>query len=682
MFRRTRILDSIAALVLLTVALPADAQRRRIINPSPIAFNNRHSEGGYADQTSVPQGGAIRFHVATRISPFTMVIRNLADARIMHTINGLNAEPLNCSGGFRSGCGWPAVTTFNVPVTWPSGYYSASFPTSFGTRYAIFVVRPSRPGSTSKTLIVSPTNTYQAFNSFGGASLNPSTSPNRATSLSFDRPYDHDAGLGRYQSWEQKFVQWMTSTGRSFEVVTDQDLHDPTLLANYNVVVLVGHSAYWTDAARQNLETFNRNGGHIAIFGGNTMWFRVGLADNGRTLVGQENATSEISTEPTGIVTTNWYRHPVNQPENRIIATSFRNGGHSNRLNVPDRYEMIPIPQRIPWVVTDPSHWVFSGTGLTRGATFGQETTGLEVDGVIFNCDSSGLIGRPDGSDEAPLNYQILAVTPASLGWGTMGYYVNPAGGAVFNAASQGWVWGLEFNDTIKRITGNVVDHFASGARLLYNPVQTSIVSEDRFNCPPTFIPLPGWRSNTARGNVTAGCAYEGPGGLELSGPNQIALARSIAPAGSARDRVDLRFYVKADDFQRRTETPHPIITLQNRTDGSTSRVAHIEIDVSGSTRRIRLARRNPDGGFVAGSGWIDLANGWHLVEATWRSPGTMSLQVDGGAALTLENPNTGQTANEMIIEFPSGQVSQGGRLCIDAIAAGTEKPGRVAQLK
>ncbi|HVS30066.1 MAG TPA: N,N-dimethylformamidase beta subunit family domain-containing protein, partial [Thermoanaerobaculia bacterium] len=464
-------------------------------------------------------------------------------------------------------------------------------------------------------------------------------------------------------------------------VVTDHDLHDPTLLSNYNVVVLVGHSAYWTETAREHLESFGSAGGHIAILGGNTMWFRVELDDDGRSLVGDTDAQTDVGSEPTGIITANWYRHPVNRPENRIVATSYRHGGHVNRAPIPDRYEMVPIGQRTPWTVTDPAHWVFSGTGLTPGAMFGRETTGLEVDGVVFNCDTGGNVTRPDGSDEAPLNYHILAVVPSSLGWGTMGYYVNPAGGAVFNAASQGWVWGLETDDVVRRITGNVLDHFATGTRLVYDPVQTSIFAEDLFNCPQTLLAQPGWRTNGSRGLVTSGCAYEGPGGLELSGPTQIGLARSIAPAGESRSHVELRFYVKADDFQQRTELPRPIVTLQNRTGNTVSQVAHVELDVAGDTRRIRLARRDAGGNFAA-TDWVPLSNGWHLIEATWRSPGTMALQVDSGAVLTMENPSSGQTASEMVIEFPPAQVTEGGRVCIDAIAAGSEKPGRVAQLR
>lgn len=681
---RTSHLIATIALVLV-VSVPAHA-RRRAVQPSPVPFDELHSQGGYASATSVVQGGAIRFHIATSISPFTVTVFNLANRNLsLKQINGLTSRPQRCSGHFRTGCGWDVTTTLDVPFNWPSGYYAATFPTAFGTRHLIFVVRAAQPGAMSKILAISPTHTYQAFNTFGGKSFHPSDAPDRATAVSFDRPYETDAGLGRFELYERHFVDWMTALGRPFDVATDMDLEDPTLLRNYNAVILVGHSEYWTPSARQNLEEFSRSGGHIAVLSGNSMWWQARLEDDQSTLVAYQSASLDpASQDPDGIVTTNFFAHPVNQPENRILGTSYRNGGYANRLDDPNpnRFQIKPIEDRTPWTVVNAQDWVFEGTGLAKGATFGRDAAGLQVDGVVFNCDFNQNVIGPDGSDEAPLNYHILAILPASEGWGTMGYYVNPAGGAVFNAATTGWVWGLEGNDEIRRITANVLNRFATGARFVFDEVKSPILAQDLFNCAPTGIALPGWRSAGPRGSVTASCAFEGPGGLELSGLGPIGLARSFAPAGQSRGDVEIRFYVKADDLVRRTEIPVALVTLQHRTGNAVRQVAHIELDVSGDTRQIRMARRNPDGSFAATTAWVPLPNGWRLVEATWRSPGTLALQLDGGTVHTLDNPHAGQTANEMVIELPAAQLTQGGRLCIDAIAAGSEKPGRVAELK
>ena len=675
------------ALAMLTLAVSADARtkRRTISHPEP-EFNVAYTQGGYADRTSVRQGSPIRLHIATSVSPFTLKIVNLADPSRVLTTRTLTSSPRNCSGQSGQGCGWPVTTIVDVPQSWTTGYYAASFPTAFGERNIIFVVRESVPGSHSDIVVISPTHSYQAYNDYGGKSFYPDVWPARALELSFDRPYSQHAGLGRYTQWERHFTDWMTYEGRRFEVITDSDMEDPTILSRYELVVLVGHSEYWTSAARANLEEFNRTGGHIAVLGGNTMWWQVRLEEDGRRLIGYKHNADKydpVVPSASNLVTTNFYSHPVNRPENRILGTSFRNGGYANRTADTTVFEMKPLDQRTPFRVTNASHWVFQGTGLANGSLFGREVTGLEVDGVVFNCDREGDITGPDGSDDAPLNYRILAVVPATFGWGTMGLYVNAAGGAVFNAASQGWVGGLDANETIQRITKNVLDRLGTGARQTFDPVQTTIVAQDTFNCPQTLIAQPGWRGDAGRGTVSQACAYEGPGGLELSGPQEVGLSRAIASAGSAgRNHVELRFYVNADAMAQRTVNPMPVLTLRSRNGDTVRQVGMVEIDASTGTKRIRIARRDPAGNFAATANWIDLSPGWHLVEATWRSPGTIELTVDGGGKLTLENPFSGQTANEMVIELSKPDLTDAGRLCIDAIAAATQKIGSIPALR
>lgn len=655
-------------LFLLTLlALSAAAQRRRSMRSPGIDLT--YAEGGYAERTSVVQGSPLRLHIATAVDPFTLKIANLADpTNTLMIRTNLHSEPLNCAGRAASGCGWPLTTTIDVPATWRSGYYSAKFPTSQGDRNIVFVVRSAVQGSQSPIVVISPTATWQAYNGFGGSALDP---PDGVSHLSFDRPYDAFAGLGRYPIWEKLFTDWMARENRRFEVITDADLEEPTALSGYEAAVIVGHAEYWTSAARMRIEEFSRNGGHIAIFGGNTMWWQIRLEDNGRTLVGYKGAKYDPELGGSNdLVTANWYIDPVNQPENRILGASFRNGGWANKVDTPNVYQMKSIEQRTPWTVTDANSWLFNGTGLHNGDAFGRDIAGLEVDGVLFNCDANGNIIGAEGSDEAPLNYHIVATTPASYGWGTMGWYVNSMGGAVFNAATQGWVWGLEFNPIIQTVTRNVLDRFRTGAAFAYDPVQTNTLAHDTFNCTQTLLPQVGWRSNAARGTVNASCAYEGPGGLELSGHDLIALARTFAPAGQTRDAVNLRFYVRLDEFVQRTLNPLPLITVRQRTGSTVHEVAHVEIDATTGVKRIRIARRAPDGTFTPSANWIDVANGWHLVEAAWRSPGELSLQVDGGSKLTLNNPFGGQTANEMVIEYPAAETADAGRVCIDSIAA------------
>src|SRR5262249_13124110 len=70
------------------------------------------------------------------------------------------------------GCGWPVALTLTVDATWPSGYYEVVMEIDVGEKvrrdYAFFVVRPS-PGT--RIVLALATNTWHAYNDFGGLNL-------------------------------------------------------------------------------------------------------------------------------------------------------------------------------------------------------------------------------------------------------------------------------------------------------------------------------------------------------------------------------------------------------------------------------------------------------------------------------------------------------------------------------
>jgi hypothetical protein len=188
---------------------------------------------------------------------------------------------------------------------------------------------------------------------------------------------------------------------------------------------------------------------------------------------------------------------------------------------------------------------------------------------------------------------------------------------------------------------------------------------------------LPGWSSTISRGQATSACAYEGPAGLQLSGAAPIAISRNFTPTGTPRNTAEVRFYARMDELQKRSTLPSPLVTLRYRAGTTVVNVASIEFDIDGSTRRVRVSRRNPAGAFFA-SDWITLANGWHLIELSWRAQGTITLQVDGGPSVSLQNADA-QVVSDLVIEYPAADLADSGMACIDAIAVGIEKLGAVA---
>src|SRR4051794_15382497 len=70
------------------------------------------------------------------------------------------------------GCGWPVALTLDVDPTWRSGYYEVAMEIDVGEKvrrdYAFFVVRPS---SGARIVVALATNTWNAYNDFGGPNL-------------------------------------------------------------------------------------------------------------------------------------------------------------------------------------------------------------------------------------------------------------------------------------------------------------------------------------------------------------------------------------------------------------------------------------------------------------------------------------------------------------------------------
>lgn len=636
---------------------------------APVALVASYAQGGYADRTSVAQGGTIALHIATSIAPFTVEIVNLAQpAQVLTTITGLTSPPSDCIGMWENGCAWPVTAQFTVPAAWPSGYYAARFPTNGGTRSIIFVVRAALPGLASRVVLVSPTNTYEAYNQFGGKSVYDSISTNgeRAHIVSFNRPYFDNFGLGRYPAWERHFVEWLTAEDIPFEVITDDDLANPSIIQQYRLVVLPGHSEYWSLEARQSLETFVNAGGNAAVFGGNSMWWqsRVDLEARQLTVYKAANLDPLNGVDNTR-VTVNWFDSPVFHPENFILGTSFRNGGYANVY--PGTTTALPVEERTPFTVVDASSWLFNGTSLLNGQTFGQASAGNEVDGAIFNTLPTGEL-VVDGSDGTPLNFQIVATLPGGEGYGTIGLYTNAAGGTVVNVGTRDWLRGLPSDAAVQEITRNVLDRLSVTEPLPYEEHTTLWRMEELFNTPlPMEGVLPGWRGNLQEASLTPQCAAEGAFGLQLQGAEWTQLLRSFAPNHAGISTAWITFDLNADQLTGTPSFAMPIVELVDR---QTSFIVYaaVEMQIRTGGKSIRLSLYRADGSRTGASAWAVVPSGWQRVAVAWSSPGKGVLKVGANIVLEVDNPEPGQAVTEVMMEFAGGEFGATGSICLDAM--------------
>src|SRR5262249_40341152 len=107
-----------------------------------------------------------------------------------------------------------------------------------------FVVLPSHPGRDSKVLLQLSTNTYNAYNNWGGYSLYAYNGRDKVQGrrVSFDRP-----PASQFGTWERPFVAWAEANGYALDFAVNSDLElRPELLDPYRLVLSVGHDEYWS----------------------------------------------------------------------------------------------------------------------------------------------------------------------------------------------------------------------------------------------------------------------------------------------------------------------------------------------------------------------------------------------------------------------------------------------------
>lgn len=145
---------------------------------------------GYCWPQSVQVGDEVGLHLSsTDGRQVTIEVARVGQARtVVFAEAGVEVDdhPTPAEAATK-GCGWPAVRHLTVDASWRSGYYEVILSIDVDgrprTEHAVFVVRPEvgRPGA--PMLLVLSTNTWHAYNDFGGTNLYSG-----ATQVALQRP--------------------------------------------------------------------------------------------------------------------------------------------------------------------------------------------------------------------------------------------------------------------------------------------------------------------------------------------------------------------------------------------------------------------------------------------------------------------------------------------------------------
>lgn len=432
------------------------------MRPSPLEAREGPVVEGYPDRLSYRPGDAVSLAVRTTTAAFDVEIARVGATRdVVCQRGGLpgtwHETPEDASS---AGCNWPESFRFEIPGHLRSGYYEVvlrALDRSSGRlaeHVAFFAVRPDRrpelrPGRREegqrRLLLVLATNTYNAYNDWGGPSLY--TGEVRA---SFRRPFapgflrkpephvrypnvpamddpEHEhfrewadlhglarwSGSAGWHNWERVFLAWAEREGYDVDVAVNADFeYHPEVLAGQRCVVSVGHDEYWSWAMRDALEGFIGEGGNAAFFSGNAVCWQVRYEDEGATMVAYK---SRYRDDPAYVsdprrTTTLWSSAVVGRPENSLTGVSFSRGGY------------VRMGRAVPrasggYSAWRPGHWAFSGTDLRYGDVFGTADTvvAYEVDGCELQLALDDGLPVATGRDGTPQDFTVLASAPARL---------------------------------------------------------------------------------------------------------------------------------------------------------------------------------------------------------------------------------------------------------------------------
>ncbi len=436
------------------------------MNPLP-PRRHRHYTGwtdveAYCWPLSHEPGDGVAVHCSSRAGSFTVEVARIGARRdVVWRRSGIriadqNSEQLtDDDGAWAGGCDWPVGFVVPTDRSWPSGFYHVRLIADGGDRDpgrsgsdAFFVLRPT-PGRRDNPLLVLATNTWNAYNQWGGRCLYSG-----ADTVSFARPLERGylhrpvsddptlpegfdgrvadivgdpehTALQRYQAdghwplwtgsagwhnWERRFVAWAEANGRPIDVAVNADLEfHPEILDGAIGLLSVGHDEYWSWAMRDTVDAWVEAGGHWGVFSGNTCFWQVRFLDDGRSMVchrGGARSTDRVA-DPSRM-TGSWSDPLIGRPENTTTGLSFTRGGYH-------RMGHAVADGDGAYTVHRPDHWALSGTGLGEGDRLGAERfiVAYEVDG----CDLVTVDGRPEptGLDGTPPDLTVIASAPARL---------------------------------------------------------------------------------------------------------------------------------------------------------------------------------------------------------------------------------------------------------------------------
>lgn len=352
-----------------------------------------------------------------------------------------------------------------------------------------WVVAPANPSA--DIAVLASTNTWLAYNNFGGRSnyINSNRLPDQPSlnvrqdlirfnqsgsfncwgfpddeylPLSFERPEIGnvvreqeevtDPIEGRLTCGmapaEWRLLGWMEREGYNYDYYSERQLHNGDLdLDAYKILIISVHPEYWSRQMYDRVKAWvHERGGKLMYLGGNGLNCEV-------EFLGEDRLRFKTFLNPsTG--------GELGMPDPNNPDVYFESRMHRTHESEANLLGVVctetGIMTAAPYQATNTDHWIYAGTGLKEGDIFGENSlhervhggaSGHETDKISPNHSPPGTILLAKGMNR-------------DEGGAEIAYYEKESGGAVYSVGSITYVPSILVDDTISRMTANVINRF------------------------------------------------------------------------------------------------------------------------------------------------------------------------------------------------------------------------------
>ncbi|MBS1531880.1 MAG: hypothetical protein JSU01_16350 [Bacteroidetes bacterium] len=406
----------------------------------------------YTDKISYMAGDSVSLYISgPKSKSQTVAMTDMNDHTILSVNVPIDIQQIQADRPWLNGLGFTKTITIKLPDDLKSGIYK------FCGKQNIVVRNNS---SFCDITVIYPSNTDNAYNQSGRRSLYAPDQPDRSTVVSFLR---FQFGSVDYSS---SFFKWLSlQDSYNINYISDADLDDYSQLERSKLVIITGHSEYWTRRARQNIDKFVASGKNLLVLAGDVMWWQVRYNLKKNIMICyRDKAIDPLGNTPYSTVL--WSDASLKYSILSSIGADFNHGGYANQ--VPKAWN--------GYKIVNQGSPLFKGTGLKNGDILKLPT---------YECDGAPVVKMiKPGSNEIPvidnsklkfLRVELLAydfaVDANAKGLATfIVFQKTKTSGTVVNVATENWCsnTGIGGDDKVKieTITKNMIDNSLSGSSL------------------------------------------------------------------------------------------------------------------------------------------------------------------------------------------------------------------------